>query len=174
MNSPSKQRDIERHRDVELFLSRIGVAFGSLAPSTQTCLLNWARDARAIQDQPSANFGNVVLKLCMAVESELAAGLGQIPKLQFLKDGALGKKAEFLRKTELDNQTKQRLRVWKIKPGFVRSELPRLLSSLAKLRRESGAAHGNETLLFATLEDAENASSLTRQILQGIKRKAAS
>src|ERR1019366_10063939 len=73
-----------------------------LAASTQKCLNDWARQVRLVQDQPSSNFGNAVIQVCRAVESELTAGLGSIHALSFLRDGTLRQKAKRLEAMKLD------------------------------------------------------------------------
>lgn len=150
------------------FLDRISLTQDRLAVSTQKCLDEWARQVKLVQDQPSSNFGNAVLQLCKAVESELASGLGTIQTLSFLGDGTLGQKANRLRASELDEPTKQRLASRGTKPGFVRSDLPRLLFSLADLRSNTDAAHGNAGIQSADARDAARACELAGQILKGI------
>lgn len=63
-----------------------------------------------VNAQPSTNFNAVVLNLCRAVESELAAGLGSIEGLEFLAElTALGNKAHRLREFTIGSSLKQRL-----------------------------------------------------------------
>ena len=164
----------QRREYVDRFLADVGLAFEALFPSTQKCLDEWARQARVVEDQPSANFGNVVVQLCKAVESELAAGLGSVEALNFLTGGALGQKSEALTRAKLDVKTKLRLESWGIKPGFVVSDLPKLLSQLAKLRRDTDSAHGNAEIRSANLQDSRRARQIAGQILRGVARKSAS
>ena len=74
MPSDSEERQLWRRAYVDRFLADFGLAFELLAPSTQRHLVEWARQAKLVEDQPSSNFQTVVLQLCKAVESELAAG----------------------------------------------------------------------------------------------------
>ena len=157
-----------RREHVDRFLTEIGLDRDRLAGSTQTCLNEWARQVKLVEDQPSSNFGNVVLQLCKAVESELAGGLGTIQALAFLNEGTLGQKAKNLEATKLDESAKQRLTSRGTKPGFVTSTLPKLLFSLARLRSNTDAAHGNAEIQSPNAQDAAVAHKLTGQILQGI------
>ena len=142
-----------------------------LAPSAEEHLLEWARQAKVVEDQPSSNFQNVVLQLCKAVESELATGLGSLRQLSPLKNGTLGQKAAAIKAVQLSEETKQQLLSWGIVPAFVSSELAALLSRLGKLRRETGAAHGNVVMYYASLDDSNQARQLAGQILRGVAKR---
>jgi len=157
---------------VDQFLAYYGIHLEVLASSTQDHLLEWARQATLVEDQPSSNFGNAIMELCKAVESELAAGLGSIPALAYLTSGTLGAKRVFLKSAKLNDQTKQQLKSRGIKPGFVSSDLPGLLSVLADLRSETGAAHGNAKIQSASLAEANQAKQYAGKILKGIARKS--
>jgi hypothetical protein len=168
MQTKAEERRRWRREYVDRFLTEIGLAPDRLAGSTQTCLNEWAREVKLVEDQPSSNFGNAVLQLCKAVESELSAGLGTIPNLAFLGNGALGQKARNLEATKLDDSARQSLISRGIKPGFVTLTLPKLLSDLARLRRNTDAAHGNAEIQSANAQDAATARKLAGQILNGI------
>jgi hypothetical protein len=168
MQTSAEERQRWRREHVDQFLHGIGLECGRLAGSTQTCLNEWARQVKLVEDQPSSNFGNAVMQLCKAVESELSTGLGSIKALAFLREGTLGQKAKNLEMTNLDDSPKQGLISRGIKPGFVTSTLPKLLSSLAHLRSNTGAAHGNTEIRSANAHDAALARKLAGQILQGI------
>ena len=172
MQAATEQRRRLRRAYVDQFLADWGLHFEALAPSTQQCLDEWARQARLVEDQPSSNFGTVLIQLCKAVESELAAGLGNIPALTTLTDGTLGEKAHVLGKVKLGFQTKQQMESHGIKPGFVVSDLPKFLLCLARLRSKTGSAHGNAEIRSASLQDASRARQLAGQILRGIERNA--
>ena len=158
------QRRQRRREQVEQFLAGVGISLQHLAASTQECLDQWARQVLLVQDQPSASWAMAVLQLCRAVESELANTLGQKEGLQFLADdGALGDKTRRL--SQLDQPTKQRLASSGIKAGFL-NELRELLSKLAKIRRQTDAAHGAAELQMATLEDADRVRKLAGTIFK--------
>jgi len=153
---------------VKQFLRRYGLAPGSLSSSTLKCLDDWARQVQLVEAQPSANWGKVVLDLCRAVESELAAGLGSIAGLEFLAEGqALGDKVRVLRQITMDSSLKQRLQARRIKPGAV-SGLPKKLSDLAALRRSADSAHGGAEIREATQTDARKAEDLAGRILRDL------
>jgi len=171
MQNESEERRRWRRSYVTKFLADFGLASEMLAPSAEEHLLEWARQAKVVEDQPSSNFQNVVLQLCKAVESELAAGLGSLRQLSSLKTGALGQKAAAIKAAQLNEETKQRLESWGIVPAFVSSELPALLSRLAKLRRETDAAHGNVVMYSASVDDSNQARQLAGQILRSIAKK---
>lgn len=165
---PAEERRRWRREHVDRFLNEIGLVRDRLATSTQICLDEWARQVKLVQDQPSSNFGNAVIQLCKAVESELASGLGTIDALSFLGDGTLGQNAKRLEATELDQSSRQRLASHGTKPGFVRTDLPKLLSTLARLRSNTDAAHGNAEIYSANAQDAARARELAGRILRGI------
>jgi hypothetical protein len=50
-----------------------------------THLDEWARYLIVTQNAPGSNYSVVLLKLCMAIEAELAAGLGAIATFSFLR-----------------------------------------------------------------------------------------
>ena len=168
MQTTDEERRRWRREHVDRFLDEIGLDRGRLAESAQTCLNEWARQVKLVQDQPSSNFGNAVMQLCKVVESELAGGLGSIQALAFLREGTLGQKAKNLEATRLDESTKQRLTSRGTKPGFVTSSLPTLLLSLAHLRSNTDAAHGNAQIRSASAQDEALARRLAGKILQGI------
>ncbi len=168
MQTAAEERRRWRREHIDRFLHEIGLDRGRLAESTQACLDEWARQVKLVEDQPSSNFGNAVMQLCKAVESELAGGLGSIQGLAFLRDGTLGQKAKNLEVINLDESAKQRLTSRGTKPGFVTSNLPRLLLSLARLRNNTDAAHGNAEIRPASAQDEALARKLAGQILQGI------
>lgn len=154
---------------VDSFLSRVGVARTALAGSTLHCLDEWARQVQLVSDQPSANWGGALLRLCRAVESQLASNLGTIPGLTFLAGSdALGSKAKSLKQAPLDLPVKQRLQARGIKPGFVASMLADKLFALARLRSETHSAHGAVQIRPATKDDARRAEDLVGDILRGI------
>ena len=156
-----------RQRLVEQFLAEFGVSSQQLATSTNKCLDEWARQLMLVQDQPSANLANVVLQLCCAVEAELAVTLGREPGLEFLAgDGALGDKARRL--SQVDARTKQRLTAKGVKVGLL-GELQRLLSQLARIRRETRAAHGGVALQTATSADAKQTRQITGTIFKRVQ-----
>lgn len=169
MQSESGERQRWRRIYVDKFLADSGLVFEGLTSSTQKWVMEWARQAKVVEEQPSANFDSVVLQLCKAVESELAAGLGSLQALSFLNSGALGQKAATLRRIKLDDRTKQQLESRGIKPGFVQSHLEPLLSRLAGLRRDS--AHGHAEIQAVSLQDANQALELAGKILRGITKR---
>jgi hypothetical protein len=171
MQIDSEERQRWRRAYVARFLAAFGLASEVLAPSTQDHLVEWARQAKLVEEQPSSNLQSVILQLCKAVESELAAGLGSLRQLSFLRDGALGQKAAKIKSVQLKEETSQQLESWGIKPAFVLSELPALLSRLAKLRRETHAAHGNVEMHSTSLDESNQARQLAGQILQSVARK---
>lgn len=168
MQAAIVERQRWRREYIERFLTEFGLVHERLANSTKKCLDDWARQVKVVEDQPSSNYGSVVIQLCKAVESELATGLAGIETLAFLRDGTLGQKAKRLETTKLDEPSKQRLTARGTKPGYVTSDLPRLLSRLARLRSDTDAAHGNAQINSASAVDAENARKLAGQILRGI------
>ena len=164
-----RERQRWRREHVDRFLAEIGLDHDALAKSTKEQLDDWAREVKLVEDQPSSNFGDVVLHLCKAVESELASGLGRIEGLKSLAaEGTLGQKARTLNGFRFEKATNQRISSRGIKPGFVQSDLARLLRKLADLRSDTGAAHGNVELQSANEQDAERARQLTGGILRGI------
>jgi len=168
MDDDTKRREM-RKEYVSQFLSEIGVAYDTLAPSTHQCLDDWARQVLLVTDQPSANWGTVILHLCRAVESQLASSLGQVQGLEFLAASEpLGSKSQSLKRSKLDNAVKQRLTARGIKPGFVSSKLPALLRDLAELRSQTDAAHGGLEIRTATIKDAQQARAMAGNVLQGI------
>lgn len=161
-----------RTNHVDSFLNRVGVQRSALAASTEQCLDDWARQVQLVTDQPSANWGDVLLHLCRAIESELASSLGTIPGLHFLAaSDALGSKAKSLKQAPLDASVKQRLSSRGIKPGFVASALADKLFALARLRSETHSAHGAAHIRAATNDDARQAADLVGEILRGIARR---
>ena len=160
----------ERWRDefVEQFLQKYGIARDSLSDLTLDCLDDWARQVYLVEEQPSANFNAVVLNLCRAVESELAAGLGSVAGLEFLADlTPLGNKAHDLRKVTMDSSLRQRLLARGIKPGII-SALPKKLLDLATIRRDTDSAHGGAEIGEATQEDAQKTIHLAGIILRDL------
>lgn len=154
-----------RRQIVEEFLGGIGVAIEQLAQSTQECLDQWARQVLVVREQPSANWANAVLQICRAVESEVAATLGQTDGLEFLaNDGALGEKARRL--IQLDRQTKQTVAAGGVKVGLLDELGKKLLPDLARIRRQTDAAHGAVELQTATLTDANEARRIAGTILK--------
>lgn len=168
MQLATEERRRWRREYVDQFLNENGLVRDRLATSTEICLDEWARQVKLVQDQPSSSFGNVVIQLCKAVESELASGLGTIEALSLLGTGTLGQKAKYLAATELDHSSRQRLESRGIKPGFVRTDLPELLYSLARLRSNTDAAHGNADICSADAQDGARARELAGRILRGI------
>lgn len=171
MPSDSEERQRWRRAYVDRFLADFGLTYELLAPSSQRHLVEWARQAKLVEDQPSSNFQTVVLQLCKVVESELAAGLGSLRQLSFLKRGALGQKAASMKAAHLDEEAKQQINSWGVSPAVVLSEVPALLSGLAKLRRDTDAAHGNAEMRYATLSEASQARELAGEILRKIHRQ---
>jgi hypothetical protein len=162
-------RQEKRKEYVDQFLSEIGVVHNALAKSTHKCLDDWARQVQLVTDQPSANWGNVILHLCRAVESQLASSLGQVQGLEFLAGNTpLGPKSQSLQRAKLDSAVKQRLTARGIKPGFVSSKFPEILRGLAELRSQTDAAHGGLEIRSATIDDAQQARHLTGIVLRGI------
>ena len=51
-------------------------------------------------------------------------------------------------------EAKQQINSWGMTPTLVLSEVPALLSGLAKMRRDADAAHGNVEMRSATLDEA--------------------
>ena len=172
MQSETLERQRWRRTFIATFATDFGLDVEVLAPSTRTWLEEWARQSKIVEDQPSSNFQDVILQLCKAVESELAAGLGNTETLSFLKGGTLAQKAAGLRKVRLDVKAAQEIEHRGIKSDFIVGELPGLLSGLSTLRWETGAAHGNAQIGSATLEDANRARGLAGQILQAIASNA--
>lgn len=158
----------ERRRlEIEHFLARFGVERAKLAASTRECLEEWARQKAVVHDQPSANWANVVLQLCRAVESEVANTLGTYPGLEFLADEqALGDMARRL--SRVDPQAVQRLHASSVKVGVL-GELARQLSQLAKLRRATRGAHGGMEIASATAAEAERAATRAGSILKRVQ-----
>ena len=153
---------------VDHFLRKYGLAQGSLSNSTLKCFDDWARQVQLVEAQPSANWGKVVLDLCRAVESELAAGLGSVTGFEDLAaPTALGQKANYLRSVTKDPSMKQRLQARGFRPGAVFA-LPNKLSDLAALRRITDAAHGGTEIGEATQEDAQSAKHLAGSILRDL------
>jgi hypothetical protein len=130
---------------------------------------DWARQAILVEDQPSANFSNVVLELCKAVESEVTIRLGGINGLEFLAaERPLGDKARSLSRKIFDRDMKQRIAFLGIKAGFVTHDLQKHLTELANLRAATGTAHGNAHIMSAEAKDAKKARLLVAKILRGI------
>jgi len=153
---------------VDAFLAQVGVVKNSLGPSTRKCLDDWARQVQLVEAQPSANWGNAILNLCRAVESELSS-MGKISGLDFMKSKqALGSKAQSLKRFKPDPSVKQAVTNRGIKPGFVFSSLADLLSKLADVRAKTDSAHGGLEIGTATKKDAEEARQLGGKILVGI------
>jgi hypothetical protein len=170
MSEWQDQTERQRWRDEKVgqFLQKYGLVRASLSISALKCLDGWARQVQLVQMQPSASWGKVVLDLCRAVESELAAGLGSIAGLEFLSDQtALGDKANRLRRFTIDPSLKQRLQAKGFKPGAVLA-LQKKLSDLAALRRETDSAHGGAEIGEATQEHAEKAKHLAGIILRDL------
>jgi hypothetical protein len=98
------KRQTRRKEYVDQFLSEIGLAHDALTMSTHKCLDDWARQVQLVTKQPSANWGDVILHLCRAVESQLAGSLGQVQGLEFLAGSApLGSKWQSLQRSKLDS-----------------------------------------------------------------------
>lgn len=162
MDAAAERRQ-RRRQQVARFLATVGVSLQQLAGSTQKCLDEWARQVLLVQDQPSANWATVVLQLCRAVESDLANTLGQEEGLGFLAGSEpIGAKVRHL--SQLDQKTKQGLTTRGVKIEFL-VELQTLLSELARIRRETNAAHGGTKLRTATSVDADRARDITGKIL---------
>lgn len=157
---------------VDSFLSEFGVARQALGESTCKCLDDWARQIQLVEAQPSANWGNVILNLCRAVESELSHSLGRNQGLDFMRGKeTIGSKVQSLRRFRPDTEVRQRLTNQGIKPGFVFSELPNLMSSLAAVRSKTDSAHGGVEIGTATLKDAQEARQMAGKILKGVVSK---
>jgi hypothetical protein len=156
-----------RRRDEALrFVAGAGLSLDALAPSTQKCLDDWARQHALVRDQPSANYGTVVLHLCRAVESELAHAFGQRPELEFLRDeAALGDKIRRL--DHLSDFARKTLASQGVRIGSLRDLVP-ALSALNGLRRQKRIAHGGDELIEATASDARQAERLTQRTLKCI------
>ena len=162
----------KRTEYIDSFLSELGVARRAFAGSTGKCLDDWARQIQLVEAQPSANWGNVILNLCRAVESELAHSLGRIQGLDFMRGKkAIGSKVQSLRGFKPDTEVRQRLSNQGIKPDFVFSALPNLMSSLAAVRSKTDSAHGGVEIGTATLKDAQEARQLAGKILKGVVSK---
>ena len=154
---------------VDSFLSEYGVPRQALGESTGKCLDDWARQIQLVEAQPSANWGNVILNLCKAVESELAHSLGRIQGLDFMRGKqAIGSKVHSLKQFKPDTAVRQRLTNRAIKPGFVFSALPYLMGDLAEVRSTTDSAHGGVEIGTATMEDAKEARQLAGKILKGV------
>src|SRR5712691_9772518 len=163
------KRQVRRKEYVDQFLHEIGIVHDALAKSTHKCLDDWARQVQLVTDQPSANWGKVILDLCRAVESQLASSLGQVQGLEFLAGSApLGSQAYNLQHSKLDSAVKQRLIARGIKPGFVSSKLPAMLRGLAELRSQTDAAHGRVEIRTTTIDDVQHARGLAGNVLRGI------
>jgi hypothetical protein len=169
MQLTTEERRQWRRRYVDGFLHDSELSRDVLAESALDCLDEWARQVQLVENQPSANWGNVILQLCRAVESQLTASFRDMSGLACLAaDSALGHKVANLKKKKVDDETKQRLRDCGIQPNFVMLTLPDLLSNLASLRRKTGSAHGSAEPRSATQEDGCQARQLCVQILRGI------
>ena len=152
---------------VDRFLAEFDVPFASLAESTQKELDQWARQAQLVEDQPSANWRQVILQLCIAVECQLAAHLGSIEGFSFLAAAsALGPKAKQLKNTRFDSSSEERITSHGINPSFVSSELAALMLRLAFARGPK--AHGKSHVQSFTIQDASEVRQLAGQILRGI------
>src|SRR5882724_6516250 len=96
MQNASDDRRTWRCDYVDHFLSDNGVSRAAVTESSLKWLDEWARQVQLVENQPSANWETVVLQLCKAVESELAAGIGSIGALFCLRSGTMGQKAKSL------------------------------------------------------------------------------
>jgi hypothetical protein len=162
---PAKRKE-DRDKRIREFLQQYGISQESLSESTLQCLHDWARQVQLVENQPSANFVNVILHLCRAVESELAAGLGSVKDLEFLAAPiAIGVIAKNLQNCDMNHSLKQRLKAHGFKPGAVLG-LREKLSDLAKLRSNTGSAHGSADPKEATQTDAKMVQHLSGRILR--------
>ena len=159
MEKPSGRQE-RRLECVDLFLAKIGVTRCQLAASTQHWLEEWARQEQLVMNQPSANHGSALIQLCKAVESEMQSRLGKILQPQINLNVSLGETAHNLKTVKLSASVKQQLSATGIKPGFVSSTLPNKLRALAKLRKETGAAHGGTQIPCSTDRDLHEAGNL--------------
>lgn len=120
-------------------------------------------------DQPSANHAGAITELCKAVESELACRLGLLPGLDFFKGSIpLGGLAKKLGRVKPDDSCKSRMALLGINAEFVSSALAAKLSELARLRKDTGAAHGGVDLRSATAADSQQACTVAAEIFRGI------
>lgn len=130
---------------------------------------NWARQERLVIDQPSANHAGAITELCKAVESELASRLGPLSGLEFFKGSIpLGGLAGKLRGVRPDDSCKSRMASLGINSEFVPLLLADKLSELARLRKDTGAAHGSVNLRSATAEDGQKACTVAAEIFGGV------
>ncbi len=168
MRNISREHRRRSRRDyVDQFLLEFHVDFGLLAESTQKELSDWARYIQLVEDQPSANWRAVVLHLCVAVESQLAAGLGTVQRLAFLaKEKSLGWKVGKLEGLKFDSLLLQQIVDAGIDPEFVRSRLAELLRRLAAARNPK--IHGRAFVQSFTPQDEAEVRQLAGQILRGI------
>jgi len=179
MSELPNARQHKRRAHIDTFLLQAGISPSALAQSTQKCLDDWARQDLLVQDQPSANYWNVVMGLCRAVECQIDYSLGRVHGLEMLAGkepmGAKGHGLKGLVKSlggTLTPRTNHELKQLGIKPMVVTRNLPSLLLSLARVRKETNSAHGNAVVSEATQKDASRARHLARQILQGICAKS--
>jgi hypothetical protein len=157
-----------RDDHVQAFLDAYRIARSALTPATLQCLDSWARQAQLVEFQPSSDFGKVILDLCRAVESELAAGIGTVPGLECLdRADTLGQKAHALKQVVWSPPLKQQLESRGLKPGAVKS-LPEKLLQLAATRSTTDAAHGGAQIAKATELDAKKARDLAGRILRDV------
>lgn len=169
MLSDPEARRAWRRQHVDKFLTSGGVSRDCLAVSTLTCLDSWARQERLVIDQPSANHAGALTEPCKAVESELACRLGPLPGLEFFKGSIpLGGLAEKLRRVKPDDSCESRMASRRIDPEFVSSVLADRLSDLARLRKDTSAAHGGVNLRSATSADSQKACIVATEIFCGI------
>ena len=79
MQTDAEQRYEKRTARINDFLGPYGLSINSLNASTVENLHEWARLRILSQSEPSANLSTPLLKVCKAVESELASRLKQLP-----------------------------------------------------------------------------------------------
>ncbi len=157
---------------IDVFITQYGLAKESLTSSTAKCLDDWARQVQLVEAQPSANWGTAIINLCKAVESAMAASLGMISGLDFMKQKEpLGSKARSLKLLKPEPSLRQTVANRGLKPGFVFSSLAELLSKLADVRTKTDSAHGGLEIGTATKKDADEARQLAGKILAGIVSK---
>jgi hypothetical protein len=80
----------------------------------------------------------------------------------------LGELARALKSVSFTVEEERQIRQSGIKPGFISRTLPDLLKSLAQLRKDTHAAHGDEWIGTASEEELRRAEMLAGKILKDL------
>lgn len=143
-------RAAQRREYLDRLLRPAGLRLDDLAPPTRKALHEYARFMLGSAQAQSASWNTGVMELCRAVESELAVSLRDCPGFANFAKRTLGEQAAVLRALPLAAVSWLSARRY---VPYVSKTLPNRLAQLARLRGDSGAAHGGPEGQQATPAD---------------------